>query len=59
VELAGFVRTKLTVRFCWSMISNELVLKVGSVLAVRLAQTAQAANRAVIRLAVMIMARRL
>jgi hypothetical protein len=41
------------------MISNELVLKVGSFLAVRLAQTAQAANRAVIRLAVMIMARRL
>jgi hypothetical protein len=36
------------------MISKELVLKVGSFLAVRLAQVAQTTNKAVMRLAAMI-----
>lgn len=59
VVLAGFVTTKLTEVLVLSMTSNEVVLKVGSFLAVRAAQLAQVMNRLANRLAVMIMARRL
>ena len=51
--------TKLTLVLVVSMTSNEVVLTVGSFLAVRLAQIAQEINRAAKRLAVTIMARRL
>lgn len=59
VVLAGFVTTKLTLVLVVSITSNEVVLTVGSFLAVRLAQIAQEINRPANRLAVRIMARRL
>jgi len=59
VELAGLVTTKLTLMLLESTISKELVLKVGSFLAVRLAQVAQTVNRTANRPAVMIRFRRL
>lgn len=59
VELAGLVTTKLTLMLLESTISKELVLKVGSFLAVRLAQVPQTVNKAANRPAVMIRFRRL
>ena len=57
--LAGFVTTKLTLVLLVSMTSKEVVLTVGSFLAVRAAQLAQMINSRAKRLAARIMARRL
>ena len=59
VELTGLVTTKLTLMLLESMISKELVLKVGSFLVVREAQVTQAINSTENRPAVMIRFRRL